>query len=130
MGEKTGTLCGKVATLKFTVANFTDDSDSGRKFPMIRYRLQEHIQWLIKMNINLYVNEVWIERVDNKFRQQFDKVLEKYQATMHRALGTDPSPFLPALLFPPEFLLLLLDFSRLCLSHSILPLPFTHFYYL
>lgn len=49
------------------------------------------IQWLIKMNINSYVNkvnEVWTERVDNKFRQQFDKVLEKYQATtMHRALS-------------------------------------------
>jgi len=46
------------------------------------------IQWLIKMNINSYVNKVWTGRVDNKFRQQFDKVLEKYQATtMHRALS-------------------------------------------
>lgn len=57
------------------------------------------IQWLIKMNINSCVNKVWTERVDNKFRQQFDKVLEKYQATMHRALSRRPSLFFSLLLF-------------------------------
>lgn len=33
---------GKVATLKFTVAKFTVDSESGHKFLVIRYRLQEN----------------------------------------------------------------------------------------
>jgi hypothetical protein len=39
---KRATLRGKVATLKFTVVKFTDDSESGHKFIVIRYRLQEH----------------------------------------------------------------------------------------
>lgn len=33
---------GKVVTLKFTVVKFTDDSESGHKFLVIRYRLHEH----------------------------------------------------------------------------------------
>lgn len=32
----------KVATLNYTVVKFTDDFESGRKFLVIRYRLQEH----------------------------------------------------------------------------------------
>jgi len=32
----------KVVTLKFSVVNFTDDSESGRKFLVIRYRLHKH----------------------------------------------------------------------------------------
>jgi len=32
----------KVVTLKFTVENFTDDSESDRKFLVIRYRLHKH----------------------------------------------------------------------------------------
>lgn len=68
------------------------------------------IQWLIKMNINSYVNKVWTERVDNKFRQQFDKVLEKYQATMHRALSRRPSFLLLITFFRSKFLLLIFSF--------------------
>lgn len=100
------------------------------------------IQWLIKMNINSCVNKVWTERVDNKFRQQFDKVLEKYQATMHRALSRHPSLFSsPYYFFPASFCCcFFLSFSflphlqsrffsislalRLFLSLTYLPLPY------
>lgn len=72
------------------------------------------IQWLIKMNINSYVNKVWTERVDNKFRQQFDKVLEKYQATtMHRALSKR-LPFLLLITF--SFQVFVVVFFPLSLS--------------
>jgi len=72
------------------------------------------IQWLIKMNINSYVNKVWTERVNNKFRQQFDKVLEKYQATtMHRALSRH-LPFLLLITF--SFQVFVVVFFPLSLS--------------
>lgn len=78
------------------------------------------IQWLIKMNINSCVNKVWTERVDNKFRQQFDKVLETYQATMHSALCRHP------LFSPPYYFSLRVSvvvvfffFMYFSLSHTI-----------
>jgi len=84
------------------------------------------IQWLIKMNINSYVNKVWTERVDNKFRQQFDKVLEKYQATtMHRALSKR-LPFLLLITFSFQVFVVVFFPS----IPFIPPVLFIYFYYL
>lgn len=122
---------GKVATLKFTVVKFTDDFESGRKFLVIRYRLQEHS--VADKNEHKFVCE-WgrrrtiVRRGDNKFRRQFDKVLEKYQATMHRTLGRRyPSPFppfsSPYYFFSPTLFVLFVFLFFILVYSSPRPLP-------